>query len=122
MELFLLYLILKLNGIHQTMEAIIVIGVVCVFLVGFGLVISTVEHLEEITIKSWKRWFIGLTVGLVLLAGIKTLLPTTKEASILVGAWVVKEVVTSETAKRIASNSVKAIEDWLAALHKVPDK
>lgn len=120
-EIFLLYLILKLNAVHDTLSWAIVAFIIICVLLGIGMLAS--HDFNNIkAYKSFKFWFFSTITVLVVAVGLKTLLPTTKEASILAGAWVVKEVVTSETVKRIASNSVAAIEEWLADMRKAPAK
>lgn len=118
MEIFILYLILQLDSFSNFLFLCTVVSVIAAFFIGMILrEASTKEEMEK-PIKALK-W---CGVVWVLSVFVACLLPSTKSATVLAGAYAIKEVSKNETAQRLAGRSVKLIEDWLESLEPKKEK
>lgn len=114
MELFLLYLFLKLDAIQYTAIFVFICFSVIAFCQAMNWYMDGVEWCR----KWYPRW-----VVLTIIAGfIAISLPSTKQVGVLLAGWGVLEVVKSETAGRLASKSVQLIEQQLDVLLKKEKK
>lgn len=112
MELFLLYLVLQLDTISK---ASVLLLILCFAIGGGAYVHLGGIHSDDARVIPMKILKVCAVVSGMSLTAI-TLLPSTKSATILAGAYALKEVSKTDSAQRLAGRSVKLIEDWLESL------
>lgn len=118
MELFLLYLVLQLDTLRAAVAISLgVMLVACLFgLINLG---SCGERQYDWQKEGYRQGKVAVFCSfpfVVLFSVILAFLPTTKHATLLAGAYALKEVAQTDTAQRMAGKSVKLIEDWLETL------
>lgn len=110
MELFWLYLILKLDAMQSTLVFILVIATLALIFWTIGALCTQDECREKNRIPFIKlRYWVCYVMGGIIL----TLMPTSKDATILAAGYGILEVTKTDTAKRLASKSVDLIEQFL---------
>lgn len=112
---FTLYLITRLDGVNGALSAFTAIGGMGAALLGiFGglMKMDGGPFDEEASTKTlgWaKRFFIACLVGA---AGL-IFIPTKNDVFFIVGGSALIEAAKTDTAKRIGSKSLEAVETWL---------
>lgn len=102
MELFLIYLWLKLDGFIQLIH---VIGVICVAVWGFCWIVRALENLHPHTshLKSFFKWHtISVWMGCFLIT-FAAVLPSSKDTAILVGSTIAIDMAKSPEGQKIGS-------------------
>lgn len=115
MEIFLLYLVLQLDSFGRFLFFVGVAATTVALITGFMLNETYAEESRKPIYKVLKQCGVAIFCSVL----IATLLPTTKSATILAGAYALKEVSKTESAQKLAGRSVKLIEDWLESLEPV---
>lgn len=109
MELFVLYLWLKLDTINLLGQNLIPMAVICLGVLTFWFFVCTVENKPQYKPKKW-LWFLAtflLSIGVFL----STVLPSSKQMAYLVGGhFALKAAETPEAAKIVQVLRKKANE------------
>lgn len=106
MEILLLYLFTRLGPLHAVFDVGLFGGAISVYASGAWYFIHDKPAIA--------RSFIKVSVALLVLSIVgKVLIPTQKDAALILAGYGVIEIAKSETAGRLASKSVQLIEQTL---------
>lgn len=106
MEIFLLYLFTRLTVINNVLSLVAILGTILGVMV---LAFSLAETRTESGVKIGKRMIVA---GVVAVFGL-VIIPTQKDAAVILAGWGVLEIAKSETAGRLASKSAQLIEQTI---------
>ena len=114
MDIFLLYLWTRLDGLLFVSGFIVLVGIIATF------ILVVIGHLDEDKkLLNLAKTGAKVTIGAVL---VSLVIPSQKDAAIIAGGWAVKQVATSEGAQQLSSKTFALIngklDEELAKLKK----
>ena len=110
-DLFLLYLLTRLNELKCVLTIVSLVAGVLFGLVAllYGATAAAGDDESSNTFKKFLWLWKPLTISLLL----NTLLPTQQDVMFIAGGSAVLEAAKSDTAQRVASKSVQVVEKYL---------
>lgn len=114
MDVFLLYLWTRLDALQTVAFG----AALCLAMAIFAILMSEGDVLESDGGKKWVKRFV--IVGFVGIFAV-VIIPSKKDAALMLAGYSVIEIARSETAGRLASKSVQLIEQTLDSYLKKPE-
>lgn len=113
MDIFLLYLFTRLNPLHAALFIVAFLTGIGALVAVIGCVVTTFDESFEDHRKPWRALAKVIVPVFLVVGAVKVLLPTQKDAALILAGYGVIEVAKSDTAGRLASKSVQLIEQTL---------
>lgn len=121
MDYFLMYLLVKLDAIHNTMRILDAIAISIVFILFIVSLAAICSNYNEEYIKTLKKSLNRAIIFTSITWFLSIAIPTTKEVAVI---YVIPKIVNNEQVQELGKNSLDALvnlsKEWIEELK--PDK